>query len=98
MPRHIIKLTRGDKSYYMEWSTIVDAPVSYGMSLREFRVYYRHLYGEYGGKDLNERLVRVEESGTSCVDATLAEQISHNRAGPGESCLTYDGIIDRYCI
>ena len=63
--RYIIKLStpRGDR--YLEWSTIVDAPVTYGMPLDEFTAYYRDQYGAEGMRALPERMARVEAKGTS---------------------------------
>lgn len=39
MPRFIIKLTdpKDGLSYYLIWSTVVDAPVTYGLSLDEIK-------------------------------------------------------------
>lgn len=80
MSRYIIKLTdkRDLKDYYLEWSTIVDAPVTYGMYLEGFKAYYQQEYGRSGMRELPERLKRVEEKGTSAyppfdsVDETLS--------------------------
>ena len=43
MPRFIIKITdeKDNKDYYMMWSTVVDAPVTYGLSLDEFKEYFK---------------------------------------------------------
>lgn len=54
MPRFLIKATR-DRDAYLEWSTIVDAPVSIGT-----RAGYVTQYGE-------ERLSRTDEHGTSAM-------------------------------
>ena len=48
MPRYILKINDGSKDYYLLWSTVVDAPVTQGMSLREFKKYYQSEYGEQG--------------------------------------------------
>lgn len=98
MPRYIVKLTDKDKSWYMEWSTIVDAPYSYGMSLEEFREYYKECYGTYSLPELETRLERVEEKGTSSMLHKSAEDtISFNRAGKKETQLTVKQIIDHFC-
>jgi hypothetical protein len=101
MPRYIIKLTddRSGIPYYMEWSTVVDAPVTGGGSLQEFKRYYRREYGNQGMRDLPDRLSRVEAKGTSDhMHADVGELIANNRAGKGETCLTKEQIIDRYCL
>jgi hypothetical protein len=100
MPRYIVKLTHGAQDYYLEWSTVVDAPVTYGMPLEEFREYYRDEYGRVGEEDLAQRLARVEATGTSCryPDSTADSVVEGNRAGPGETCLSKQEIIRRYCL
>lgn len=57
MGRYILKI----KDHYLEWSTVVDAPVTFGMLLPEFKEYYRDEYGRDGYRELKHRLERVEE-------------------------------------
>jgi len=95
MPRFIVKLDQ----YYMEWSTIVDAPVTWGMTIDEFREYYRAEYGIAGMRDLDKRMARVEKNGTSAFDAMSAEDlISGNRAGPKETELAVHEVFQAYCL
>lgn len=98
MPRYIIKLPCDGADYYLEWSSIVDAPVTCGMTWEEFKAHYRHRYGMDGLRVLPERLARVEKTGTS--DATnrrpVRDWMKYNRAGVNETCLTYDEIIEEY--
>jgi hypothetical protein len=46
MPRYIVRLTdsRANKDYYLFWSTVVDAPVSDGIGLEEFKKEYKEEY------------------------------------------------------
>lgn len=97
MPRYIIKLDTPHGPRYMEWSTVVDAPVTYGVPLERFKAYYRERYGTEGMKELPERLERVERTGTSDMIGTLDGLISCNRAGDKEEELTMEQIIERYC-
>jgi len=93
MPRYIVKI----KDKYFEWSTVVDAPVTYGMSLDEFRQYYQAEYGNDGMHNLDERLERVEAKGTSSqLDKDLKECIGFNRAGKNERQLSIEGIYKKY--
>ena len=93
MPTFIVKLA----GKYLEWSTIVDAPVTNGMTLDEFREYYREWYGRAALPGLDERLARVEQTGTSNRDGETPEQlIACNRAGPNETELTLDQIVERF--
>ncbi len=56
MPKYIIKITdpKDNTDYFMEWSTVVDAPITYGCSLEEFKEYYKKEYGNQGMKDFEE--------------------------------------------
>jgi hypothetical protein len=99
MARFIVKLNDGHRDFYLEWSSVVDAPVTYGMSLAEFRAYYREEYGNSSMDELERRLDRVNLRGTSCFTADSAKDlISFNRAGKGETCLTLEQVIDAYCV
>ena len=94
MARYIIKLD----DYYMEWSSIVDAPVTFGLTLEEFSNYYHDEYGNRGMCDLDDRLKRVEKFGTSSYDKQPPESIIYfNRAGPNEDSISREEIIKAYC-
>lgn len=93
MPRYLIKI----KDRFFEWSTVVDAPITYGMTEEELRAYMKDEYGNEGLSRLPERLARVAAKGTSsCVDDSLADLVGYNRAGPNETCLTEEEIYARY--
>ena len=95
MGKPIIKLGE----YYLEWSSVVDAPVTFGMSLEDFKEYYRMMYGEQGMRGLDERLARVATKGTSdFADPDVEATISGNRAGPDEARLTQEEIFITYCL
>jgi len=101
MPTYIIRLDdeQTNRPYYLEWSTIVDAPTTYGMTLEQFTDHYRERYGSDGVHGLSARLERVAKHGSSCAwEAQSAEDmISGNRAGPDETELTREQIIEEYC-
>lgn len=95
MPRYILKLDE----WYFEWSTIVDAPVTYGMTLESFKEYYKFEYGAQGMIGLPARLERVEETGTSALPRQTADQlITFNRAGDKEENLSKDLILEKYIL
>lgn len=97
MPSYIIKLEHNGESRYLEWSTIVDAPVTYGMPLEEFKVSYIQRYRHSTLQALEERLKRVEQTGISAIDyGSIEELIAVNRAGPNETELTLEEIIRDY--
>jgi len=95
MPEYIVKI----KNHYLLWSTISDRPVTGAMTLVELKKHYRRKYGEDGIGDLDSRLRRVEEKGTSSIDdQSVYETISLNRAGPRETRLTMVEIEQAYCL
>lgn len=102
MGKCIFKLVDDDKrEWFLEWSTIVDAPVTYGMSLDALREYVKDKYGSEGLAELPERLARVEQRGHSFHGDSEGEDviglIAINRAGLNETMLTYRQMVDVYC-
>lgn len=96
MGKFIVKM----QTYYLEWSTVVDSPVTFGMALDEFKEYYRDMYGLNGLLDLDERLKRVKEHGSSAYKSGYwpPDLFIANRAGPDEAELTEDEIYRAYCL
>jgi hypothetical protein len=92
MGRGIIKLG----NHYLEWSTIVDAPITYGMTLDELRDYVKSECGEEGLRHLPERLERADRTGTSFVGLTVGEVVRFNRAGDNEECLSFKKLYEKY--
>lgn len=93
MAHGIIKLG----GQYLVWSTVVDAPVTYGMTLKKLREHLKTEHGEEGLRSLPLRLERVEAKGTSFVhDDDVTDTIWLNRAGPGEKPLHMVEIEDFY--
>jgi len=91
MPRCIAKF---DNDLYCEWSTVVDAPVTYGMTLKQLKSYIKRVYGSNGLDELPERLKRVEHHGTSFHDGTTIDDlIRSNRAGENGKRATKERII-----
>jgi len=97
MGRGIVKFTHEGVDYFCEWSTVVDAPVTYLLTLKELKAYYKEEYGRYGMRGFKLRMERVMEKGTSFhMDASMEETISCNRAGDKEKRLTAKQIIKKY--
>ena len=96
MPRYIVKMERGGLSRYMEWSTIVDAPITRVMSLEEFKQHHQEEYGRRGVAYFDDRMARVEKTGTSAYGDDLEDLWRCNRAGDKESHLTKDEIWAKY--
>ena len=95
MGKFIIKI----KDRYFEWSTIVDAPVTYGMTLDELKEYIKEEYGNEGLSGLPQRLERVEKYGTSSHYHESVKQLcSSNRAGENEKHISLKQIYKQYGI
>jgi len=58
-----IKHPKTGHDVYFEWSTIVDGPVTYGMTLEEFKAYYKDEYGRHGMESLPDQLIKVDLHG-----------------------------------
>ena len=83
---------------YLEWSSVVDAPISRGMDRARFIKYYRREYGARGMEGLEKRLDRADEFGVADRGwGTVEDVIEGNRAGKNETCLTQDEIYAEYC-
>lgn len=97
----IIKLIdkKTNTEYYMEWSTVLDAPLTNGMSLEDFKIAYKEEYGNNGMHELEKRLERVEQKGTSSMlDRNVDDTISCNRAGEKGKKLSKSKIIELFCV
>ncbi len=77
MPKFIVKIS--DK--YFEFSTIVDAFTSVHSTREAFEKYYLERYGTDSKRELDERLERVERTGTSSMlgDTCAWDTICCNR-------------------
>jgi hypothetical protein len=97
MPNYIIRFDTPRGARYLEYSTIVDAPVTTGMTRDEFERHYVEQYGLTSVHDMRRRLAVVDKKGTSSMlHATVVETISYNRAGKDESRLTVSQLVDYY--
>ena len=98
MGRVIIKLhdKTTDTDYYLLWSTIVDAPVSYCLSLDECVNQYKQDLSEIELIDLPTSLKRLEETGSSGF-GTLEDLLEFNEAGNEGKKLSKEEILQGYC-
>ncbi len=61
MGRFIVRVDKeGHEPRYMEWTTVSDTPMSFGMPLEEFTEYYREQFGVRGLKELDQRIERAD--------------------------------------
>ena len=95
MPRYTVKI----KDRYFHWSTIVDAPITDGMSREEFCAWYLKEYGvNHRFKNMMDLLEKYPAvNGNAVVMAeTMEDAISGNRAGENGEYLTADEIYEQY--
>jgi hypothetical protein len=97
MPQYLLKLKDKKRDYFFVWSTVVDAPITFGMTVEELKDWYQLEYGRSGMKNFQERLERTIKNGTSALwNLTAKELIRGNRAGDHEKTLTEKQIIEQY--
>jgi hypothetical protein len=95
MGRFTIKLhdVKFNRDYYLEWTTICDAPVTGGMSLEEYRAYYRRMYGQNGMNNFDHHIETVENHRPDQIE----DIIDGNHAGENGEKLTLEEILELYC-
>lgn len=112
MGRGIVRVANDQGEWYLEWSTVVDAPVTFGMTRDELEdhmtvaaenSYFREsvddpIIREAINREVEQRLERLDAKGTSFVDSTGKELLSFNRAGKNETHFNEDQIIEWYCV
>lgn len=93
MGNPIVKL----EGSYLIWSTIVDAPITFGGTRKQLEARIREEHGRRGVEELVARLERVEAKGTSSRhDESADDTIFLNRAGPREAPLAREEIVEFY--
>lgn len=94
MGHKIVRQIVDGKESYLVWSSIVDAPITYGCSLKQLKKFWQEEYGRNGLRELEQRL---EVQGTRAFK-TVDEVKTVNRAGKGETWLTTEQIVDYYFV
>lgn len=97
MSRGIVSLRDADGTlWYFEWSTIVDAPVTYRMTRAELEQYVSGYEGADGVRELALRMERVDSKGASFRDDDRASVLLLNKAGPDDGHLSEAQICECY--
>ena len=96
MPTYIIQ----HNNVFNLYTTVADGCYfNSGLTLEELKEWYKEEYGNRGLEDLQPRIDRALEKGTSSLlDNSLKDCISCNRAGPKESKLSYNKFINKYLV
>lgn len=98
MANPLIRIESAGREWWLVWSTVVDAPITYGMTEAELTEWVREEWGKEGLRGLPDRIARARASGTSAHVGDLDGYIACNRAGEGETRLTLDQIVAMYCL
>jgi hypothetical protein len=93
MPRFVLCIEDQGERWFLPWSTIVDAPVAYGMSEEDYRRWFEGEYGRTALFSLDDHIRRAKESGCSMFGETLESALIGNRAGPDKSEATLSEIV-----
>lgn len=97
MGRGIFKVDDNGKEAFIVWSSVVDAPVSFACTAEEIVEMFVEDARESAVLLAQEMIERARENRTSSrMGMTLADVATENRAGPAESTLTEDEIIEFY--
>jgi hypothetical protein len=97
MGKGIFKVDDNGKERFLVWSSVVDAPVSFACSAKDVVAMFVEASRERAVVEAQAMVERARECGTSSrLDVTLADVACGNRAGPDESELTEDEIIEFY--
>src|SRR5262245_2894012 len=94
MPRYLVKL---DDDAYVEWSTVVDAPVTHVVTRAE-TIRWNQRQG-CTLPEAQERTARTDKNGHSAMwfsPESTEQLIAGNRAGEGESELSLAEILEQY--
>lgn len=100
MARFVIKLQDQKNTWYLVWSTVVDAPITIGMTSGELRKWWKKEYGDHELIDFDARIMpHVKAYGHSATyhKGSVEDLITPNRAGPEESNIGISEIINHYC-
>lgn len=95
MPRCTLKL---GEDMYLEWSTVVDAPITFIQGRKEHAEYLLAEYGNSYKDEIEPRLERADKNGASWQmgGRNLEGTIAGNRAGIKEKNLSLKQLIKVY--
>ena len=95
MPALICSFERDGVRYYFDFCTDKSAPMTCALKLREYKRHHFDRHGPGWADVLAAELKRATETGTSDpLSRDLRAAVAHNRAGPRESRLGIQKLID----
>lgn len=98
MGKAIFKVDDNGKERFLVWSSIVDAPVTFACTAAQIVAFFVEEAREDATQMAKRMIERARASGSSSRMGvyTIANVAGGNRAGPDESALTEDEIIEFY--
>lgn len=93
----VFKVDDNGEERFLVWSSVVDAPISFALTAKEFGEFVVHDAVRDARETAARMLQRARETGTSSrMVSSLADVLCVNRAGPRESKLTKDEVLEFY--
>jgi hypothetical protein len=98
MGKAIFKVDDNGEERFLVWSSVVDAPVTFACTAKEIIEMFVEDAREDATRMAQDMIDRARATGSSSRMGyvTLAHVVAANRAGPNESTLTEDEIIEFY--
>jgi hypothetical protein len=98
MGKVIFKVDDNGEERFLVWSSMVDAPVVFACTAKEIVDDFVEEAAERARDEAKAMIERAREHGSSSRTGynTLADVVCVNRAGPSESALTEDEIMEFY--
>jgi hypothetical protein len=98
MSRFSMVLNDGERDWYLLYSTVVDAPVSRGMTFEEYLDFYEKSNGEkLTPEEIEEKKDLFKKNGTDFQFEEVGSLLKCNRAGIDEQCANKEEILEYYC-
>lgn len=93
----VIKVDNGGEERFLVWSSIVDAPVTFGCTADEVMQFFLDRAARDARESAERALSEARDPQLSRQwEARLEDVVVVNRAGPGEAALTADEIVEFY--
>jgi len=98
MGEAVFKVDDNGEERFLVWSSIVDAPTVFACTAQEIIDYFVEEAARRAREDAKAMVERARQTGSSSRMgySTIADVVCVNRAGPGESALTEDEIMEFY--
>lgn len=98
MGKVIFKVTDDGQQHFLVWSSVVDAPVTFACTADEIVELWVEEAKERATEEAQRMIEQARITGSSSRTGfySLADVVGANRAGPNESALAEDEIVEFY--